>query len=128
MFANNEPYTKERFRLIGHNMDEMFNFCRTMCDMAVDNAEYALLTALIIFSERYQLLEPSKVERIQEIYIEAFEAYVYSKRPRESQMFAKLLNVMCVVKNLASKNSEFSYSLMVNDKKFPQILKEMWYE
>ncbi len=128
VFANNEPYTRERFKLIGHDMDEMFLFCRAMCDMAVDNAEYALLTALIIFSERYNLQEPSKVERIQEIYIEAFEAYVYSKRPRESQMFAKLLNVLCVVKNLASKNSEFSYSLMITDKKFPKILKEMWYE
>ena len=128
VFANNEPYTKEKFKIIGHDMDEMFYFCRTMCDMAVDNAEYALLTALIIFSERYNLVEPSKVERIQEIYIEAFEAYVYSKRPRESMMFAKLLNVLCVVKNLASKNSEFSYSLMISDKKFPKILKEMWYE
>ena len=128
VFANNEPYTRERFKRIGHDMDEMFLFCRAMCDMAVDNAEYALLTALIIFSERFNLVEPSKVERIQEIYIEAFEAYVYSKRPRESQMFAKLLNVLCVVKNLASKNSEFSYSLMITDKKFPKILKEMWYE
>ena len=128
VFANNEPYSKERWKKIGHDMDDMFYFCRTMCDMSVDNAEYALLTALILFSERYNLIEPSKVERIQEIYIEAFEAYVYSKRPRETVMFAKLLNVLCVVKNLASKNSEFSYSLMITDKKFPKILKEMWYE
>lgn len=128
VFANNEPYSKDRFKIIGHNMDEMFYFCRTMCDMMVDNAEYALLAALIIFSSRYNLREPNKVERIQEIYIEAFEAYVYSKRPRESMMFAKLLNVMCVVKNLAMKNSEYSYSLMLNDKKFPKILKEMWYD
>ena len=128
VFANNEPYDRKRFRVIGHDMDEMFMFCRYMYDMEVDNAEYALLTALIIFSERFSLHEPSKVERIQEIYIEAFEAYVNNKRGRESMMFAKLLNILCTVKTLASKNNEFSYSLMVSDKKFPKILREMWYE
>jgi ecdysone receptor len=128
VFANNEPYDRSRFRVIGHDMDEMFIFCRYMYDMEVDNAEYALITALIIFSERFSLQEPNKVERIQEIYIEAFEAYVNNKRGRESLMFPKLLNVLSTVKTLASKNNEFSYSLMVSDKKFPKILREMWYE
>jgi ecdysone receptor len=94
--------------------------------LKVDNAEYGLLTALVIFSERFSLHEPKKVEKIQEIYVEAFEAYVYNRRSRQNVMFAKLLNTLCVVKNLANKNSEQVFSLMISDEKFPKILSEMW--
>ena len=127
IFANNQPFDRDSFKKAGMgDYDEMFSFCRTMSDMKVDNAEYGLLTALVIFSERFSLHEPKKVEKIQEIYVEAFEAYVYNRRSRQNVMFAKLLNTLCVVKNLANKNSEQVFSLMISDEKFPKILSEMW--
>jgi hypothetical protein len=41
--------------------------------MKVDNAEYGLLTAITIFSERKNLFEPKRVEKIQEIYVDALQ-------------------------------------------------------
>ncbi len=52
IFANNHPYTRDNYSLagVGDSADPLFNFCRHMCAMKVDNAEYALLTAIVIFS------------------------------------------------------------------------------
>lgn len=52
VYANNQPYTRENYRSasIGDFADALFNFCRSMCVLKVDNAEYSLLTAIIIFS------------------------------------------------------------------------------
>lgn len=52
VYANNQPYTRENYRSasVGDSADALFNFCRSMCILKVDNAEYALLTAIVIFS------------------------------------------------------------------------------
>ena len=52
VFANGMPFTKDSMRFAGLQtyVESMFSFCRAMGHMAVDNAEYALLTAITIFS------------------------------------------------------------------------------
>ena len=52
VFADGSPYTKENMRMGGLDdyVDDMFDFCRGMGLMEVDNSEYALLTAISIFS------------------------------------------------------------------------------
>lgn len=57
VYANNQPYTRENYRSasIGEAADLIFNFCRSMCLLKVDNAEYSLLTAIVIFSGGYWL-------------------------------------------------------------------------
>ena len=53
VFANNYPYTRESYERAGLDsatIDKNFKFCKKMCKMKVDNAEYALLTAIDIFS------------------------------------------------------------------------------
>jgi ecdysone receptor len=52
VYANNQPYTRENYKSasVGDSADALFNFCKTMCVLKVDNAEYALLTAIVIFS------------------------------------------------------------------------------
>ena len=52
VFANNEPYTKDSYLIagMGETIEELLRFCRQMWSMKVDNAEYALLTAIVIFS------------------------------------------------------------------------------
>jgi hypothetical protein len=52
-----------------------------MSKMKVDNAEYGLLTAITIFSERKNLCEPKRVEKIQEIYVDALQV-------RSGQLFS----------------------------------------
>ena len=126
VFANNYPYTRENYLTAGLGNDDLFKFCRTMSTMKVDNAEYALLTAIVIFSERHNLKEPKKVEKIQEIYVEALQAYVSNRRSRQNVMFAKLLCVLTELRSLGNANSELCFSLKLKNKKLPQFLAEIW--
>lgn len=73
LFSNNQPYSRDSYNLagMGDTIEDLLHFCRTMYSMKIDNAEYALLTAIVIFSERPSLMEGWKVEKIQEIYLEA---------------------------------------------------------
>ncbi|RZF37745.1 hypothetical protein LSTR_LSTR016417 [Laodelphax striatellus] len=52
LFANNQPYTRDSYTLagMGYVVEDLLQFCRHMYRMKVDNAEYALLTAIVIFS------------------------------------------------------------------------------
>nr|CAD7426003.1 unnamed protein product [Timema monikensis] len=108
LFANNQPYSKDSYSLagMGETIEDMLRFCRQMYSMKVDNAEYALLTAIVIFSERPSLIEGWKVEKIQEIYLEALKAYVDNRRrPKSGAIFAKLLSVLTELRTLGNQNS-----------------------
>ena len=52
VFADGMPYTRDNLRFAGLHgyVDSMFHYCRGMGGLAVDNAEYALLTAITLFS------------------------------------------------------------------------------
>ena len=60
LFVNNQPYSRDSYNLagMGETVDDLLHFCRTMYQMKVDNAEYALLTAIVIFSGK--LMEMSR--------------------------------------------------------------------
>lgn len=130
VFANNYPYTKQAYERAGldnNTIDKIFKFCKKMCKMKVDNAEYALLTAIDIFSDRANLQEPEKVERIQSIYVEALRAYVdYQRTPPTGVIFAKLLSVLTEVRQLGQLNTELCWSLKLQKKSLPPFLHEIW--
>lgn len=52
LFANNQPYSRDSYSIagMGETIEDLLHFCRQMYSMKVDNAEYALLTAIVIFS------------------------------------------------------------------------------
>ncbi|XP_018560850.1 ecdysone receptor isoform X1 [Anoplophora glabripennis] len=129
LFVNNQPYSRDSYNLagMGETIEDLLHFCRTMYSMKVDNAEYALLTAIVIFSERPALIEGWKVEKIQEIYLEALRAYVDNRRkPRPGTIFAKLLSVLTELRTLGNQNSEMCFSLKLKNKKLPPFLAEIW--
>ncbi|KAJ9589333.1 hypothetical protein L9F63_017462, partial [Diploptera punctata] len=129
LFANNQPYTRDSYSLagMGETIEDMLRFCRQMYAMKVDNAEYALLTAIVIFSDRPSLIEGWKVEKIQEIYLEALKAYVDNRRrPRSGTIFAKLLSVLTELRTLGNQNSEMCFSLKLKNKELPAFLAEIW--
>ncbi|XP_018906418.1 ecdysone receptor isoform X2 [Bemisia tabaci] len=129
LFATNQPYTRESYTVagMGDTVEDLLRFCRHMCAMKVDNAEYALLTAIVIFSERPSLSEGWKVEKIQEIYIEALKAYVENRRkPYATTIFAKLLSVLTELRTLGNMNSETCFSLKLKNRKVPSFLEEIW--
>ncbi|XP_063901760.1 ecdysone receptor-like isoform X3 [Zophobas morio] len=130
LFVNNQPYSRQSYNLagMGETIEDLLHFCRTMFSMKVDNAEYALLTAIVIFSERPALIEGWKVEKIQEIYLEALRAYVDNRRPKDkaATIFAKLLSVLTELRTLGNQNSEMCFSLKLKNKKLPPFLAEIW--
>ncbi|XP_011305495.1 ecdysone receptor isoform X3 [Fopius arisanus] len=129
LFADNQPYTRDSYSLagMGDTIEDLLRFCRHMYNMKVNNAEYALVTAIVIFSERPQLLEGWKVEKIQEVYLEALKAYVDSRRKhRSGTVFAKLLSVLTELRTLGNQNSEICFSLKLKNKKLPPFLAEIW--
>ncbi|NP_001152829.1 ecdysone receptor isoform B1 [Nasonia vitripennis] len=129
IFANNQPYSRDSYTLagIGNIIDDLLHFGRLMYSMKVNNAEYALLTAIVMFSERPNVSEGWKVEKIQEIYLDALKAYVESRRkPKASAMFAKLLSVLTELRTLGNQNSETCSNLKLKKKKLPPLLAEIW--
>ncbi|CAH0556059.1 unnamed protein product, partial [Brassicogethes aeneus] len=77
--------------------------------------------------ERPSLIEGWKVEKIQEIYLEALRAYVDNRRkPRPGTIFAKLLSVLTELRTLGNQNSEMCFSLKLKNKKLPPFLAEIW--
>ncbi|KAL1137715.1 hypothetical protein AAG570_009411, partial [Ranatra chinensis] len=129
VFANNQPYTRDSYNMagMGEVVEDLLRFCRQMYNMKVDNAEYALLTAIVIFSERPSLVEGWKVEKIQEIYLEALKSYVDNRtRPKSPTIFAKLLSVLTELRTLGNQNSEMCFSLKLKNKKLPPFLAEIW--
>jgi len=128
VFANNLPYTRDSYNMagVGDTAEPLFRFGKQMSNMKVDNAEYALLTAVVIFSERPGLVEARKVEKIQEIYLEALQAYVMNHRVRPMTEFAKLLSVLTELRTLGNLNSEMCFSLKLKNKKLPPFLAEIW--
>lgn len=80
-----------------------------------------------LFSERPNLKELSKVEKLQEIYLEALKAYVENRRmPRSSMVFAKLINILTELRTLGNLNSEVCFSLTLKNKRLPPFLAEIW--
>lgn len=55
VFANHEPYNRSDYLHAGFGdvVEDLLAFCRHMCGLRVDNAEYALLTAVVIFSGKF---------------------------------------------------------------------------
>ena len=94
----------------------------------MDNAEFALVTAIDIFSQRHGLQEARKVEKIHEIYVDALESYVMANRKKEPMvMFSKLLSVLTELRTLGYNNSRQCIELrMERNKKLPDFLEEIW--
>jgi ecdysone receptor len=76
--------------------------------------------------ERPSLLEPKKVEKIQEFYIDTLKAYVDNHRPPGKCYFARLLAILTELRTLGNINSEMCFSLKVQNKKLPPFLAEIW--
>ncbi|XP_020286028.1 ecdysone receptor [Pseudomyrmex gracilis] len=130
IFANNQSYTRDNYSIagMGDTIDNLLHFCRQMYAMKVNNAEYALLTAIVIFSERPNLVEGKKVEKLQEIYLKTLKAYVDNHRHEYSSgtIFAKLLSVLTELRTLGNQNSQMCLNLKFKNKKLPVFLAEIW--
>ena len=127
IFANNHPFSKENYKAAGLRSEALFRFCRRMIKMKVDNAEFGLLTAITIFSERKNLKQRKRVEKIQEIYVDALRSYVMSHRKKDPIVaFAKLLGALVELRSLGNLNSRTCFDLKLVNRRLPDFLAEIW--
>lgn len=129
VFANNQPFSADSYSKagLGDAIENQLSFSRFMYKMKVDNAEYALLTAIVIFSSRPNLLDGWKVEKIQEIYLESLKAYVDNRdHDTATVRYAKLLSVLTELRTLGNENSELCMTLKLKNRVVPPFLAEIW--
>uniref|UniRef100_A0A4Y0BP33 Ecdysone receptor n=1 Tax=Anopheles funestus TaxID=62324 RepID=A0A4Y0BP33_ANOFN len=131
LFANNRSYTRDSYKMAGmaDTIEDLLHFCRQMYTLTVDNVEYALLTAIVIFSDRPGLEKAELVETIQSYYIDTLRVYILNRHggdPKCSVTFAKLLSILTELRTLGNQNSEMCFSLKLKNRKLPRFLEEIW--
>ncbi|XP_026757745.1 ecdysone receptor isoform X2 [Galleria mellonella] len=131
LFANNQAYTRDNYRKAGmaYVIEDLLHFCRCMYSMTMDNVHYALLTAIVIFSDRPGLEQPQLVEEIQRYYLNTLRVYIlnqHSASPRCSVIYGKILAVLTELRTLGMQNSNMCISLKLKNRKLPPFLEEIW--
>lgn len=131
LFANNRSYTRDSYRMAGmaDTIEDLLHFCRQMYSMTVDNVEYALLTAIVIFSDRPGLEQADMVEAIQGYYIDTLRIYILNRHGGDVKcmvLFAKLLSILTELRTLGNQNTEMCFSLKLKNCKLPRFLEEIW--
>ncbi|NP_001086083.1 nuclear receptor subfamily 1 group H member 2 L homeolog [Xenopus laevis] len=129
-FLKDFTYSKDDFHRAGLQVEfinPIFEFSRGMRQMQLDDAEYALLIAINIFSaDRPNVLNHQHVENLQLPYVEALHSYTRIKRPQDHLMFPRMLMKLVSLRTLSSVHSEQFFALRLQDKKLPPLLSEIW--
>lgn len=129
-FLKDFTYNKEDFAKAGLQLEfinPIFEFSKGMNDLHLDEAEYALLIAINIFSaDRPNVHDHELVERLQQPYVDALHSYIRIKRPNDHLMFPRMLMKLVSLRTLSSVHSEQVFALRLQDKKLPPLLSEIW--
>ncbi|XP_003969673.1 oxysterols receptor LXR-alpha isoform X2 [Takifugu rubripes] len=129
-FLKDFSYNKEDFAKAGLQFEfinPIFEFSKGMNDLHLDEAEYALLIAINIFSaDRPNVQDHDLVERLQQPYVDLLRSYIMIKRPNDHLMFPRMLMKLVSLRTLSSVHSEQVFALRLQDKKLPPLLSEIW--
>uniref|UniRef100_A0A915KDE3 Ecdysone receptor n=1 Tax=Romanomermis culicivorax TaxID=13658 RepID=A0A915KDE3_ROMCU len=98
-------FSREMFKEagLGSCADGIFDFAKSMTTIKTDNAEYGLLGAISLYSDRPGLIEAKKVEDIQEVYTSALQSYIDVQRPKNRNVFARLLMKLTDIRTLGAQ-------------------------
>ncbi|XP_045785074.1 ecdysone receptor isoform X3 [Maniola jurtina] len=131
MFATNQAYTREIYNKagFGYVIENLLHFCRCMYAMSWDNVHYALLTAIVIFSDRPGLENPQLVEEIQRYYLNTLRVYILNQQSGSARcpvLYGKILSILSELRSLGMQNSNMCISLKLKNRKLPPFLEEIW--
>ncbi|XP_008841800.1 oxysterols receptor LXR-alpha isoform X2 [Nannospalax galili] len=129
-FLKDFSYNREDFAKAGLQVEfinPIFEFSRAMNELQLNDAEFALLIAISIFSaDRPNVQDQLQVEKLQHTYVEALHAYVSIHHPHDHLMFPRMLMKLVSLRTLSSVHSEQVFALRLQDKKLPPLLSEIW--
>ncbi|XP_021376222.1 ecdysone receptor-like isoform X2 [Mizuhopecten yessoensis] len=130
VLANGTPLTRENSLAVGQPeayVDLVFKLCKDMADIQTDNAEYALFTAICIFStDRQGLGNKDLVEQIQKVYVDALNEYESKKRNRGGCALAKYLLLLSDLRNISLEHSKMLNVLPIEDDLMPPVVKDIY--
>uniref|UniRef100_A0A667WLP3 Retinoic acid receptor beta n=1 Tax=Myripristis murdjan TaxID=586833 RepID=A0A667WLP3_9TELE len=87
--------------------DTVFTFAGQLLPLEMDDTESGLLSAICLVSgDRQDLVEPSKVEVLQEPLLEALKIYSRKRRPSMPLMFPKALMKITDLRSISAKGAE----------------------
>nr|KAF6438409.1 nuclear receptor subfamily 1 group H member 3 [Molossus molossus] len=129
-FLKDFSYNREDFAKAGLQVEfinPIFEFSKAMNELQLNDAEFALLIAISIFSaDRPNVQDQLQVERLQHTYVDALHAYVSIHHPHDRLMFPRMLMKLVSLRTLSSVHSEQVFALRLQDKKLPPLLSEIW--
>ncbi|XP_030056764.1 oxysterols receptor LXR-alpha isoform X2 [Microcaecilia unicolor] len=129
-FLKDLSYSREDFAKAGLQFEfinPIFEFSKGMTDLKLDDAEFALLIAINIFSaDRPNVQDHRLVEQLQQTYVEALHSYICIHRPNDQLMFPRMLMKLVSLRTLSCVHSEQVFALRLQDKKLPPLLSEIW--
>ncbi|XP_042308251.1 oxysterols receptor LXR-alpha isoform X2 [Sceloporus undulatus] len=129
-FLKDLSYNRDDFAKAGLQFEfinPIFGFSKGMNELQLNDAEYALLIAISIFSaDRPNVQNQHLVENLQHTYVEALHSYICIHRPNDHLMFPRMLMKLVSLRTLSSVHSEQVFALRLQDKKLPPLLSEIW--
>ncbi|CAI5763750.1 oxysterols receptor LXR-alpha isoform X1 [Podarcis lilfordi] len=109
-FLKDLSYNRDDFAKAGLQFEfinPIFGFSKGMNELQLNDAEYALLIAISIFSaDRPNVQDQTLVERLQHTYVEALHSYICIHRPNDHLMFPRMLMKLVSLRTLSSVHSE----------------------
>ncbi|KAL8617729.1 hypothetical protein ACOMHN_053562 [Nucella lapillus] len=129
VFANGQPCTLDNMLDLGLGKyaELIYEFCHNMTvRLQTDNAEYSLLTAICIFSDRPGLKNPQRVEALQSTYVNTLHSYQKVKRPRSGGALARFLTRLSDLRSISLEHSSLLVDLQSIGSNFPSLMTEVY--
>ena len=64
VYSNKDTFDNSAYDKVGLRNDQLFQFCNKVAKLSLDDTEFALLTAIAVFSDRETIMETKKVKSI----------------------------------------------------------------
>lgn len=129
VLANGVPCSIDNMMAAGGSVEYwklVFQFCHALAENTTDNTEYALFTAICIFSDRYGLEDKEKVEEIQKIYVDALTEYEDRKRLLSGCCLARLLLRLSDLRSISMEHSKMLTMMKMDDSLMPNIVQDIY--
>ncbi|XP_029429765.1 bile acid receptor-like isoform X2 [Rhinatrema bivittatum] len=121
------PTSTTNTDITGEFITPLFNFYRSMGELNVTEAEYALLAATtVFFSDRPLLKNKQRVEKLQEPLLGILHKYSKIYHPEDLQHFARLIGRLTELRTLSHNHSEVLISWKLKDPKLTYLLCDVW--
>ena len=126
VFFGKVAYDLRAYEMVGLNNRHLFHFCRKVHRLAFDPTEFALLTALVMFTDSPLIVTRDQMDKVQSFYMTTLVTYVSQRRANPCIELAALLGLLVDLRSLVEGSTEHCLSDKMRASKLPPLLAELW--